>query len=200
MYPYRPDFSHPWLARPVFALDRGLRRYHGVCEYTGHRDCILRLRVDRLHWPLVLSDDCRYDCGERMIDLHLWNEQMPAMAGDISGLAWGRRVNHCFESSLRELVHFLSQRPDLADVRLIRAEMSFGTSERSTQLERIMGHYGFEPAPYGPMRRRGRLRRAGENILISMMVLARNIAALRPDSLRRDRIEVFLPRNVLERR
>jgi hypothetical protein len=200
MDPYRPDFSHPWLARAVFALDGGLRRYHGVCEYTGHPECILRLRIDRLQWPVILSDNCRYACGERIIDLHLWNEQMPAMVGDISGLAWGRRVNRCFESSLRELVRFLSQRPDLADIRLIRAEMSFGTADQTAQLERIMAHYGFEAAPYSATRRRGRLRRAGENILISMMVLARNNVALRSDSLRRDRIEVFVPRKVLERR
>jgi hypothetical protein len=200
MYPYRPDFSHPWLARAVFALDGGLRRYHGVCEYTGHPECILRLRIGRLQRPLVLSDNCRYARGERIIDLHLWNEQMPVIVGDISGLAWGRRVKRCFESSLRELVHFLSQHPDLADIRLIRAEMSFGTADQSAQLKRIMAHYGFETAPYGSTRRRGRLRRAGENILISMMVLARNNAALRSDSLRRDRIEVFAPRKVLERR
>jgi hypothetical protein len=40
----------------------------------------------------------------------------------------------------------------------------------------------------------------GENILISMMVLARNAAALRADVLRRDRTLVFLSRRELRRR
>jgi hypothetical protein len=43
-------------------------------------------------------------------------------------------------------------------------------------------------------------RRVGENLFISLMVLAHNGPALRRDTLRRDRIHVFLSRQMLERR
>jgi hypothetical protein len=45
-----------------------------------------------------------------------------------------------------------------------------------------------------------RLHRFGENILISMTVLARNAAALRADTLWRDRALVLLSRQRLQRR
>ncbi len=47
---------------------------------------------------------------------------------------------------------------------------------------------------------RRRLLRFGENVLISLMVLARNGVALRIDTLARSRVQVFLSRRTLMRR
>jgi cytochrome b561 len=44
------------------------------------------------------------------------------------------------------------------------------------------------------------MHRLGENIFISMMVLAHNAAALRADTLWRDRTLVFLSRSRLQER
>src|SRR5207302_8524313 len=43
-------------------------------------------------------------------------------------------------------------------------------------------------------------RRLGENIFIALLLLARNAAALRPDGIWRDRVQMFLSRAGLERR
>ncbi|MGH6795779.1 MAG: hypothetical protein ACREDH_11445, partial [Methylocella sp.] len=87
------------------------------------------------------------------------------------------------------------------DIAVIRANMSFGTIRQSAQLVRIASRYGFEPIP-GPESHsaRQRIHQFGENVLISLMVLSRNAIALRRDSLRRGRIQVFLSRNILEHR
>ena len=44
-----------------------------------------------------------------------------------------------------------------------------------------------------------RLHRFGENILISLIILAHNPGALRPDTLRRVRVPIYLSRRMLER-
>src|SRR5262249_52636754 len=73
--------------------------------------------------------------------------------------------------------------------------------ERNDQMVRLIGRYGFEfvpPATTVTMAEHA--RRLGENIFISLIVLARNQAALRRDTLRRGRTRVFMSRKVLEQR
>jgi hypothetical protein len=79
--------------------------------------------------------------------------------------------------------------------------MSFGSAERSAQITRIAARYGFERS--GPAYQRSiaeRLHCLGENILISLMVIARNTAAFRLESLGRIRTPVYMSRRKLESR
>jgi len=79
--------------------------------------------------------------------------------------------------------------------------MSLEPAERSPQLARFVSRFGFERVSATSSRSlRQQMHWLGENILISMMVLARNAAALRADTLRRDRTLVFLSRRELRRR
>jgi len=79
--------------------------------------------------------------------------------------------------------------------------MTFQPAERSAQLTRFVARFGFERIAAASSRSfRQQIHWFGENILISMMVLARNAAALRTDTLRRDRMLVFLSRRELRRR
>ena len=64
-----------------------------------------------------------------------------------------------------------------------------------------MARYGFEAVAEPERLTLGeRLHRFGENILISLIVLAQNAAALRADTLRRARLPIYLSRHALERR
>ena len=79
--------------------------------------------------------------------------------------------------------------------------MSLEPAERSAQLARFVSRYGFERIAAASSRSlRQQMHWFGENILISIIVLARNAAAFRADTLRRDRILVFLSRRELRRR
>jgi hypothetical protein len=99
------------------------------------------------------------------------------------------------------LIGFLDGCPDLHDVVAISANLTLEPAERSAQLVRFVGRFGFERMPAASSRSfRRQMHWFGENILISMMVLARNAAALRADTLRRDRTLVFLSRRELQRR
>ncbi len=195
--------DHRWLAAIIFRLDRHLQRRHAVFEYTRNPRCIFRIQVHRLDQAFILSDGTRFRLGGRVVDLHLWNEQVPRLCTGTLGrsLGWARRMNECLDISLRELAGHLVQRSDLEDVAVIRANMSFGTAQQSAQLVRIASRYGFESiSDLRPRSLGQRIHQFGENILISLMVLARSSAALRRDSLWRDRTEVFLSRQTLDAR
>src|SRR5438876_7927751 len=65
---------HFWLDKLIFGLDRVLRRWQSVVEFTHDPACILRIKVGRLDRDFVLADGTAGHSGDRFIDLHLWNE------------------------------------------------------------------------------------------------------------------------------
>ncbi len=102
--------------------------------------------------------------------------------------------------SLCELAGFLATRSELDDVTVVCGDVPSGTKDQGDQLARIMGRYGFEAvAQHEPVPLGARLHRFGENILISLLVLAHNPAALRADTLKRVRLPIYLSRRVLEK-
>ena len=192
---------HFWLEQLIFGLDGVLRRWQSVVEYTHDPTCILRIKFGRLDQDFVLSDGTAGHTGERFIDLHLWNEQIPAMPKEGASIAWARQMSLCFQQSLRQLARYLASRSDLDDISLVRCTMGFAGRDRNDQMVRLIGRYGFEFVP--PTTRVTmveRARRLGENVHISLIVWARNAVALRRDTLRRGRTRVFMSRKVLEQR
>ena len=190
-----------WLDKIIFGLDRVLSRWQSVVEYAHDPTCILRITLGRLDQDFVLADGTAGHPGERFIDLHLWNEHIPAMPKQGASIAWARQMSLCFQHSLRHLARHLASRPDLDDISLMRCTMMFASGERDDQMVRMIGRYGFEVVPPTTTVTLGeRARRLGENVMISLIVLARNQAALRRDTLRRGRTRVFMSRKVLEQR
>jgi hypothetical protein len=195
----RTSQSHPWLADVLSVLDAGLRRRQAVFEYTRHPACVFRLDIGPSPRALALRDGTRVRPGQRIARLHFWNEQIPLMPKDGATFGWARRMRRAIAVSLQELVRYLASRPDLNDVVAVCGDVPSGTPSQSEQLARIMARYGFEtiaePAhlPIGE-----RLHRFGENVLISLIVLAHNAEALRLDTLRRVRVPIYLSRRVLE--
>jgi hypothetical protein len=192
---------HSWVQRIILRIDRALRRWQSVVEYTSDPSCILRIRVARLDRDLMLADGTSGRAGDRFIDLHLWNEQIPAMPKEGASIAWARQMHVRFQQSLRQLARYLAARPDLDDVCVARCTLMFAGPERDRQMVRLLGRYGFELVPgASPPTLGERARRFGENILTSLIVLTRNSASLRRDTLRRSRTRVFMSRRALEQR
>ncbi len=149
----------------------------------------------------MLADGTCGRAGDRFIDLHLWNEQIPAMPKEGASIAWARQMHVCFQQSLRQLARYLAGRSDLEDACLVRCTLMFAGPERDSQMIRVLGRYGFEPVPGdSPPTLGERARRFGENILTSLIVLTRNSASLRRDTLRRGRTRMFMSRRTLEQR
>ena len=159
--------SHPWLAEAIFALDARLRRRQAVVEYSTHPSCILRVQIDRSRRHLALCDGTHLRPGQRIARLHFWNEHVPPIPESGATIGWARQLQQGIAISLRELVHYLSLRPDLRDIAVICANAP------SSKLARVMAYYGFEAItederlPIGE-----RIHRFGEDILISLIMFA----------------------------
>jgi hypothetical protein len=102
---------------------------------------------------------------------------------------------------LQQLVRYLATRADLVGIAVVRCTLMFASPERDAQMARLLGRYGFELVPgASALTLSEHARRFGENIQISLVVLTRNAAALRRDTLRRGRTRVFMSRRALEQR
>jgi hypothetical protein len=179
----------PW-ARLVFALDGCLQRQAGVFEYSDEADCVFRAQLSRLSANVLLADGTIGRPGDRIIDLHLWNEHIPVQ-GAGNSLAWGTRFYRSMVKSLFLLGQFLKNNVDLADVDIIRANINVET------LDRIAERYGFEAiddASTPPASKR--IHEFGENILFWLLALASNDA--RPKRFWRHRKQLYLSRRTLD--
>jgi hypothetical protein len=188
-----------WLEYAVFGLDRWLRRRHGVYEYTADDNCLFRIQRVNAEMHLTLRDGARIARGDHLLALHLWNEHMPAMAPGGPTIAWARQINRALDLSLRELAGYLAAEPLLDDVVAIRADVRLGPADYNAKLARIMAHYGFEQ-PSTEVDCSGAIHRFGENILIFLLVMAANPAAIRVPALSRHHKLVYLSRAALEHR
>ena len=196
-----PRHSHRWLAELLFALDARLRRRQAVFEYTRDRRCVFRLDLGRSPRALVLRDGTRVHPGQRIARLHFWNEQIPPLPENGPTIAWARQMQQAIATSLAALARYLVSRPELSDIAVVYGDVPSGTRAQSEQLARIMAYYGFETiAEPERLPIAERVHRFGENILISLIVLASNAAALRGDTLKRVRVPIYLSRRVLEKR
>lgn len=182
----------PW-AKLIFALDSWLRRREGVFEYSHKPDCIFRAQLSRLSSDVLLSDGTFGRPGDRVIDLHFWNEQIPLTPIAGNSLAWGCRFNRSFAKSLCELAQFLVSKPKLSDINIIRANINLGP------LRRIATQHGFEairaPAEPSPWER---VHRFGEDILYWLLTLACNSGRSWPNEFRRCRQLMYLSRRALD--
>jgi hypothetical protein len=193
--------DHPWLATLLESLDRRLQLRQGVREFTCSPDCVFRMQVAVSDFELTLSDGTYVRPGDRIINLHLWNEQIPSLPEQGPSMAWARQMKRAFDNSFRELALHLAERRDLDDVIAICGTMTFGTAAQTDQLARIAGRYGFERIPVRGKPSLGkRVHRFAENVFISLFVFTRNPATLRADTLSRDRTPVCLSRRTLQRR
>lgn len=142
------------LRAAVFAVDRLLRRWYGVREFSPARDNLLRISTGTAGQRVVLGDGTEVAPGDPVIDLHLWNERIPALGSFPTGLGWGSRARRRIERSLMELAAHVEADPAVATCMVCRAEAVFLTGLRPSACLRIAERLGFDtaiaPRPAGP--------------------------------------------------
>src|SRR2546423_13179893 len=131
-------------ASVILGFDAWLRRRNGVYEYSAHPHCAFRMQVLRVGREVFLPDGTHLRPGDRVIDLHVWNEQFPCFPVRGATLSWARRIDRHVDISLRELARYLAASSNLADIRAIRADTRLAGSGNTAQLLRICRRYGLE--------------------------------------------------------
>lgn len=183
-------------------IDGALRAKQEIFEYCKDPHCVFRLQLGAATSDIALADGTRIPAGTRLLNLHLWNEHISPFPARGPTLGWARGMCRDLETSLEELAAFVARNPALNDVAAIGGKMMFGSTEQTQLVAHFAERYGFvrafEPAPNHPIA--DWLHLVGENILISMIVIAQNPAAFRTDFFHRDRVLVYLHRTELVRR
>jgi len=188
------------LRAAVRALDGLLRRLFGIREFSRSADCLLRLSVVRSRRDLTLADGTVVRPGDRVGDLHLWNERMPPLPREWPDLRWALGFQRRLKRSLEELADAVASDPAYADLAAFRAVGSAMT--RHGALPALAERLGFElvedPHAGGLWRR---FASFWENVYSLALVWVYNPASLRSKELRGlRRVQLWISRGELERR
>lgn len=193
--------GHPWLGAFIEAIDAPLRRRAGIIEFSRRQDCVFRLQVAPARHDATLRDGTRLCAGDPVINLHWWSEQIPPMPAAGPTLGWAHSAERAVDLSLSELARYLATSSHFGNISVICIDGNLVASYRARQFALVMARYGFEAVAMPPLRTLGEhLRRLGENLLISLIVLAYNPAGLRRDSLSRGRVLMCQSRHSLQQR
>lgn len=197
------DISRQGLfARAVYALDARLRRRLGIFEYSDDPACVFRASLRPFPGPAHrFADGGAVAAGDPVAELHLWTEHVPRMEGAASPIAWARAMSGALDRSLHLLAQRFPEERFAAPVAIFADMSQASDAGEAEQLGRIMAHFGFDIVPIPPPTTLGgKLHRFGENILVSLLVLARNVKALRASTLRRVRLRAVMSRSALMQR
>jgi hypothetical protein len=198
---FAPSSLLCWMRQIGLRIDDGLRRWKGVREYNHDPQCVFRMQPEIARRDVTLTDGTVMHRGDRLVLIHLWNEQVPEIPPGGPTLVWGRTLGRMMGWSLHELANFLAVNPEFDNALAIRADLALATSRHTAQLLRIMQHFGFEAVPEtGPTSSKERIHRCGENILGLLLVLAVNPELARLSILWRVRSTVMISRTALDRR
>jgi ceramide glucosyltransferase len=128
----------------VHAIDALLRHLYGIREFCHHPDCMFRLSTSQSEEDVTLADGTRIRRGERIGEIHLWNEFMPRMPEEGPDLAWARSFQRQLSFSLTRLAAHIQTNPQYRDIQAFRADNSFMGQYDLGPLERKVGRFGFE--------------------------------------------------------
>jgi hypothetical protein len=129
----------------VFGIDWLLRRWYGVYEFSRTDEDLLRISIRTAKASLVLSDGTPVVAGDRIIDLHIWNERVATLGALGPSLAWASRAKRRVERSLTALARHMDQSDDLDRCIALRAVAIFAGGRAAGKVTRIAARYGLSP-------------------------------------------------------
>ncbi len=182
--------------RAIHALDPLLRRCYDVYEFTDDRECIIRIALRAAQSNVALQRGGHVRSGEAIVELHLWNEQLPLVSHNGVDMAWGALTDRQVRRSLNLLATHLAAYPNVV---ALHGEAAFGCQMGQQQRVRFAGRYGFEIVNGKPGLRR-RVRHFCDDFLFWGLTRTFNPHGLKGKPLHRTRYDVWMSRSELDRR
>jgi len=131
----------------VRALDARLRRSYGVYEFSAEQGCILRVAKGWSERHVRLSDGTAVSPGERIGELHLWNERLPQMDASGADVRWAVAMHRGLRQSLHLLAAHVQDDRDWDGVSAFRGETAMDPRWVNPSGADIMGRLGLELLP-----------------------------------------------------
>lgn len=197
LLPQSPGAAPAWFAAAVRGLDRWLRRRQGIEAFSPDSRCLLRLAVTPSPRELDLADGTHVEAGQRIGELHFWNEHIPPMPLGGPNLAWARSLETGFRRSLTELAEAAAEQPRMRDIEAFRAELAAVDRGGFCRLLRGLRSMGFESLEPDEARWQERFVRFWQNVYLWALMRVFNPGALRAGWLRRGRLEIWISRQAL---
>jgi ceramide glucosyltransferase len=164
----------------VHAVDALLRHLYRIREFCHHPDCMFRISTSQSEEDVTLADGTHVRRGERIGEIHLWNESMPTMPKEGPDLAWARSFQRQLAFSLTRLAAHIQTNPEYREIQAFRADNSFMGQYDLGPLERKVGRFGFEVVDGdGPSGLWGQFGEFWENVYGWVLVWAYNPGGLR---------------------
>jgi len=183
----------------VRGVDRGLRKAMAIREFCGRPTCIFRMSERSSTKHVLLADGTEIYAGDRIGDLHLWNENIERTLGTAVGLGVGARFRTAFLESLQDLALHAATDQQMMDMKAFRAQVCWLWRSRKGNLEAIIRQCGFTIVSPDPVWI-GRVHDAFENLLIYSLVWSFNPKGLRCRRLTPLRLQLWISREELLRR
>jgi hypothetical protein len=127
----------------VLGLDLLLQRQGRVQEFTQDEECILRIALTTYPKDFELSDGTKVRAGDKICELHLWNEHLPRMPVAGPDLRWAVRFHRLAVESLRSLAAYLAAE-GLQDILALGGQMAFLEKDDSPVLASLAARLGFD--------------------------------------------------------
>jgi hypothetical protein len=137
------EFMDGLLCGAVRQLDGSLRRRQGIIEFTDDVECILRLSAHQAERDVALGDGM-VRRGDRIGELHLWNEHILPMSGGGANMVWGAAMRRRLRRSLVRLAAFVDSDLNFAGIQVFRGEAAFGPGKELDRTRCFAAGFGFE--------------------------------------------------------
>jgi ceramide glucosyltransferase len=186
------------LASAVQWFDGMLRRYLRIYEFTSHEDCLLRLSLVDAEADVTLSDGTHVHRGERIGELHFWNEHVPPMGSGGPDVAWALVFQRALRHTMAEFAEHVKSDPRVQDVQAFRAELMFASRNMPRILRSLQKYSGFEAVEVS--RPRGMLKSLHEladDWLRWLLIWTFNPHSLKQNWPAKQRHEIWITRGVL---
>lgn len=128
----------------VRAIDLVLQRHYHIFAFTDDPTCILKIAPTVGARDVLLGDGTRVARGEPILELHFWNERLPALPRGGATLEWGIDLAQHARYSLRLLATFLAREPRFDSIRALHSELGLLEPNQFPEVRRLVEHLGFD--------------------------------------------------------